>query len=584
MLLSAILNITITVLSLIALGFAVYFVKKQEDAPKGFTHMFIAIVFDVIANFIGIFESSSLMSNMNASIEYVVFLELIFLFLAFVYLLISALKFRSIASIGIFSILPLLIIGIALNWYVIFILSDGDTVALLRLIYPCLGYLTLAIAFFAKKGIHRPTGFIFSGFILAALALSYLLKIFPIGYGLYEIWYLNSICYIVLTFALILVSNNILSHRIGVLENKAANSQEKLQKIVEASPFPIVLSRLSDDQIILVNRYASKVLGLNYDRPFIHKTADFFADEENRLELVNKLKQNPFIDDFEVLVKSGTNDPFWMLSSSRIIDFDYDLVVYSAFHDIDARKHKEKDLLNKATTDPLTRLYNRRYLLEIAEQELQKSQESGEPFSILMLDADHFKDINDTYGHEIGDRVLVELSRSCEKALRDTDIIARYGGEEFVLLLANTHIRAAGKVAERLRETISNLEVIGKTEEDKIQFTVSIGVSESTSGDNVEEIINHADIALYKAKQNGRNRVEISQAPPLEEAKEEKIEKIEIKEAILIEDEIDDISTPYKNKTADLTEEVSVLPIDEEIIEDPFTIKDEEVAEDVQKN
>ena len=119
-----------------------------------------------------------------------------------------------------------------------------------------------------------------------------------------------------------------------------------------------------------------------------------------------------------------------------------------------------------------------------------------------------FKRVNDTYGHKTGDKVLIELAAASERALRDGDIVARYGGEEFVIYLADVDAEKAKVVAERLRTTISELEI--PSDDGRIvKFTISIGISSSKVSDNIDTLIKTADEALYKAKQNGRNRVEI---------------------------------------------------------------------------
>ena len=147
---------------------------------------------------------------------------------------------------------------------------------------------------------------------------------------------------------------------------------------------------------------------------------------------------------------------------------------------------------------------------------------------MLMLDADFFKKVNDTYGHKIGDKVLIALADKTEKALRDCDIVARYGGEEFLVFLPNIHVEQAYKVAERLREAIASIVVLTETGK-KVSFTVSIGVTSSDISADVDTLIKTADEALYKAKQNGRNRVEIFTAADWEDFSKNK--KVEDKEA-----------------------------------------------------
>lgn len=122
-----------------------------------------------------------------------------------------------------------------------------------------------------------------------------------------------------------------------------------------------------------------------------------------------------------------------------------------------------------------------------------------------MIDADHFKRVNDTYGHKVGDRVLMALASTAEKALRENDIVARYGGEEFVVYLADTVAEDALMVADRLREAVSRI-VVQSDADEPVMFTVSIGISSSEDSQEVNTLIKMADDALYKAKESGRNR------------------------------------------------------------------------------
>ena len=145
--------------------------------------------------------------------------------------------------------------------------------------------------------------------------------------------------------------------------------------------------------------------------------------------------------------------------------------------------------------------------MQVAETKLARAIRYSAPISLLMMDVDHFKLINDTYGHKAGDRVLKKISETCQKTLREIDIIGRVGGEEFAVLLPETDIDQAMDVAERLREEIAKT----KVEIDQVlplNFTISIGVTTLTpQNENIEGLLNVADKALYVAKDSGRNRV-----------------------------------------------------------------------------
>jgi diguanylate cyclase (GGDEF)-like protein len=175
----------------------------------------------------------------------------------------------------------------------------------------------------------------------------------------------------------------------------------------------------------------------------------------------------------------------------------------------DGVKH-ERELEGLASTDALTGLHNRRAFLALANNEWERFQRYGRPLSMLMVDADHFKSINDNFGHDVGDKVLAQLASHCSDARRGSDIVARLGGEEFAILLPETDLASAALVAEKLRSSIGaqTVEVDGTN----IAITVSIGVAVAKrSISDLDDLIKRADMALYAAKRGGRNRVALDQ-------------------------------------------------------------------------
>jgi diguanylate cyclase (GGDEF)-like protein len=163
-----------------------------------------------------------------------------------------------------------------------------------------------------------------------------------------------------------------------------------------------------------------------------------------------------------------------------------------------------------AITDPLTEIYNRRHFYILADKEFTRARRYGHPLAILMFDIDHFKRFNDTYGHHVGDDVLVGIARLVQDDLRQVDVFGRYGGEEFIILAPETNLDYAEEIAERLRILVEQAQI--QTRIGELGITISFGVSAMNAEskffiDDVEVLINQADQALYAAKEMGRNRV-----------------------------------------------------------------------------
>ncbi len=162
-----------------------------------------------------------------------------------------------------------------------------------------------------------------------------------------------------------------------------------------------------------------------------------------------------------------------------------------------------RDLKSQATTDPLTGLSNRLKFDQTLANEMLRSERYRMPLALVLYDIDHFKEVNDTHGHQIGDQVLIELTRFVSSRIRSTDSLSRWGGEEFILLLPGSNVSMAYLVAEKLRSVIEQCRFEGVG-----VVTCSFGIAEYSEGDSAEALLVRADKALYRAKINGRNRVE----------------------------------------------------------------------------
>ena len=304
--------------------------------------------------------------------------------------------------------------------------------------------------------------------------------------------------------------------KIDLLNNDLQKSWNQIDKLnlqltnmINFSPFPIILAKITGNRIISVNRKAEILFGITSKEVGYYQLSDFFIDEKNRNELFKTLETNHEVEDFDLMVSNIINNtPFWLSVSAKTITYNNELVLYLAFQNITLRKERENRLQNQADNDALTMAWNRRYFEKQIPLRIKEIIKKSQYFSLLMIDADKFKNINDTYGHKAGDSVLIELVDICKNSLRSNDVVCRFGGEEFVIYLDNTNSAAAMSVAERLRRTI---EEAGVTDDNGniIKFTVSIGVVSSEKTDSLDILLKQVDDAMYLAKNNGRNRIEL---------------------------------------------------------------------------
>jgi diguanylate cyclase (GGDEF)-like protein len=172
--------------------------------------------------------------------------------------------------------------------------------------------------------------------------------------------------------------------------------------------------------------------------------------------------------------------------------------------DITERKLAEEELRRLAATDKLTGAYNRTKCHEILEREIERVKRHNQPLSIIIFDIDHFKEVNDRYGHSAGDYVLKTIADIVRESIRKIDYFVRWGGEEFMIISSETNLKDVSALAERIREIIES-----STFEDVGKVTVSFGVTEFRENDTEDSLIKRADDAMYEAKKKGRNRVEV---------------------------------------------------------------------------
>lgn len=252
---------------------------------------------------------------------------------------------------------------------------------------------------------------------------------------------------------------------------------------------------------------------------------DLALPDGNGLEILKKVRE--VNQESTIVMITGTSDiatatKALLTGSDGYIEKHHLLDGPNKFLDTltDARAHRLKkiaeakrqrslqNLAAQSMKDPLTGSFNRRYLEQRLASEVKLAHRHGKPLALVMLDMDKFKAVNDTHGHSIGDLVLVQLAEATKKVMRETDALVRYGGEEFVVLLPETDLAGAQRLAEKIREAVE-ASVFGD-DGHVLKLTCSLGVAALLEKEAGPELIDRADKALYEAKSSGRNRVVIA--------------------------------------------------------------------------
>ncbi|RTL53090.1 MAG: diguanylate cyclase [Rhodocyclaceae bacterium] len=305
-------------------------------------------------------------------------------------------------------------------------------------------------------------------------------------------------------------------------------SERRYRTLLEIAPFPVMVTRIADGGVIFCNHRASERLGLRSDNLEGLYAPKFWEKPEQRQEMIARLVERGFVFDYEVQLHTLKGVTFWAhLSAILIAKPDGASEAFVSFNDITERKNAElalhqsnmnlqmrlveiqelqQQLQEQAVRDSLTGLYNRRYLAETLDRELARARRQGHPLSLLLIDLDHFKELNDNHGHRAGDAVLKAVAELLRMDIRSADLACRYGGEEFLIVLPGMGLDKAEEKAESWRQSIEGH--LFKVREETLRITASFGVAVYPEhGRDPDQLIHAADTALYEAKRQGRNRV-----------------------------------------------------------------------------
>ena len=293
-------------------------------------------------------------------------------------------------------------------------------------------------------------------------------------------------------------------------EEVLRESEEKFRTVAQTAADSIILAD-SNGKIIFWNKSAQNIFGYA-EEEILGKPLTILMPEQYRnahqkgIERINSTGESKYlgkITEMHGLRKDGNDFPIELSVAMWRVG---EKVFYSGIvRDITERKQLENKFERLATIDELTQVFNRTKFQEVIKIELERAKRYNHPLSMLMFDIDHFKAINDTYGHSVGDYVLQTLAQIAKENLREIDYLVRWGGEEFIIIAPETDLERAKALAERIRTAIENyrFDQAGK-------ITISFGVTEFKENDTDDTFIRRADDAMYKAKEKGRNRVEVN--------------------------------------------------------------------------
>jgi diguanylate cyclase (GGDEF)-like protein/PAS domain S-box-containing protein len=285
------------------------------------------------------------------------------------------------------------------------------------------------------------------------------------------------------------------------------DSEANLRALIEFSPIAMVLTRIADSKVLLGNRRAAAMFDVPLHEIQGRDPPQHWVNLAERDRYLERVFRDGRVDDFEAELLTTRGRRFWASLSGQLLRFAGDDALLAAIVDVTAQKQAREDLLEQATHDALTGVFNRRHVEDVLGKEVERAERHARPLAVAILDADHFKRINDTHGHQTGDEVLRAISDRCRKTLRTNDVLGRYGGEEFVIVFPETKLEEAGAVAERLRAAVAERPI--EVGPDALGVTVSIGLAAHAPGQGIDKLLQRADAALYTAKQDGRNLVRL---------------------------------------------------------------------------
>lgn len=313
-------------------------------------------------------------------------------------------------------------------------------------------------------------------------------------------------------------------------EQEVEETKVLLEAAFEQNPTPMILASYPENEIQTINSACINFLEIrDIMGQFKNKSLDVILSQNTRkysiglplgidnIPLIPALKGISTKGQEFIIITKDKKEKWGLASGGPIYNKEGEqIAAMVAFSDITALKQIEEELENKnsllketnkilqekAITDGLTNIYNHQHIVNTLKKISEQAKSSNENLSIIMLDIDHFKRVNDGYGHQIGDQVIINVAETIKQNIREADLVGRYGGEEYLVVLPETNLQEAVKIAENIRQKIEQKEFIDR----KLKITVSQGIAEY-NGAEIIDLIQIADQCLYKAKRKGRNRI-----------------------------------------------------------------------------
>jgi diguanylate cyclase (GGDEF)-like protein/PAS domain S-box-containing protein len=288
------------------------------------------------------------------------------------------------------------------------------------------------------------------------------------------------------------------------LQRTLRESEAQLRHLIESAPLPLLVVRAADHAILYANDRALQQFALDMDTVRGRTLDEFHVDEAARESVSRALEGPAPVRDYEVQMKDLHGRPSWLLLSAQRLRFGGEDCLLVAAANIDDRKRLQEDMRRRAMHDPLTTLPNRAMFVEALERAVGRAKRRRTRFSVLFVDLDHFKEVNDTLGHAAGDELLQTMAERLVQAVRQSDLVARMGGDEFVVLIEEH--RGPEEVMIVAQKIITMLDRPVLIEWKEVCVSGSVGIASfPEDGDSAEMLLRNADTAMYQAKERGRN-------------------------------------------------------------------------------